>query len=144
MNLSAKTIGPSREAESSSIGLSGAKSAGPSCLHLRKLPIPPSLNNSFYNNGHGGRSKSSFYTAWRTACGWEAVKQKRDAIQGPVSIAIKIEDGGSRADLDNLAKGPIDLLVTLRLIDGDTRKTVRKVSLEWADVEGMEIEVRSV
>ena len=51
-----------------------------------------------------------------------------------------VEEGASRADLDNLAKAPIDLLCDLQLIEGDHRDVIREVHLRWGGVEGMRID----
>ena len=117
--------------------------AGPRApLLLTKLPVPPAANNLFFNDGHGGRGKSQRYRAWRVAAGWQVRLQAPRRVRGPVAISITVEDGASRADLDNLAKAPIDLLCELHLIEGDHREVIREVTLRWGAVEGLSIEVR--
>ena len=113
-------------------------------LTLSKLPVPPAANNLFFNAQGGGRSRSARYRAWRAAAGWQARLQNPVRVRGPVAISIVVEEGASRADLDNLAKAPIDLLCDLQLIEGDHREVIREVNLRWGGVEGMRIEVRPV
>ena len=45
-------------------------------------------------------------------------------------------------DLGNLEKAATDLLVTYGMIDGDDRKTVRQITMKWADVVLCDIVVR--
>jgi Holliday junction resolvase RusA-like endonuclease len=111
-------------------------------LTLNKLPMPPAANNLFFNAQGGGRGRSTRYRAWRAAAGWQARLQNPVRVRGPVSISITVEEGASRADLDNLAKAPIDLLCDLQLIEGDHREVIREVHLHWGGVEGLRIEVR--
>ena len=111
-------------------------------MTLSKLPVPPATNNLFFNAKGGGRSRSARYRAWRAAAGWQARLQNPRRVRGPVAISITVEEGASRADLDNLAKAPIDLLCELQLIEGDHREVIREVHLRWGAVEGMRIDVR--
>jgi len=108
-------------------------------LVLRDLPAPPAANNPFKTRW-GARSER--YRAWRNAAAWQARLQSPRRIRGPVAITITVPDG-SRADLDNLAKAPIDLLCDLNLIEGDHREVIREVNLRWAASAGLSIEVRS-
>ena len=108
-------------------------------LLLRDLPAPPA-DNLFFNAARG-RSRSERYRAWRSAAGWQARLQNPRRVRGPVAISITVEEG-SRADLDNLAKAPIDLLCELNLIEGDHRDVIREVNLRWGAGPGLSIEVR--
>jgi crossover junction endodeoxyribonuclease RusA len=97
------------------------------------LPFPPSTNGLFANVAGKGRIRSDRYRQWANAAGWELKSQKPKKVSGPVSIAIYVEEKRDRKrDIDNLAKGPLDLLVSHRIIDGDDIKTIRRVSLEWS------------
>lgn len=111
-------------------------------LVLQNLPFPPALNNIFASTPHG-RVKSDRYRTWRNAATWEIRLQKPRRVPGPVSIVFVLQDGGSRADLDDLAKAPIDLLCDLHLIDGDGPSVIREVTLRWGAIAGLRIEVRS-
>jgi len=91
------------------------------------LPRPPSANNLFVNVGRK-RVTSKRYNAWQTEAGWELQRQRPGRIAGEweIDIALPI---GTVADLDNLAKPILDLLVAHRVVDDDkfcTRLTVAK------------------
>jgi crossover junction endodeoxyribonuclease RusA len=111
-------------------------------LTLSGLPLPPAANNLFFNAQGGGRVRSERYRAWRAEAGWKVRLQNPRRVRGPVAISIVVEEGASRADLDNLAKAPIDLLCELQLIEGDHPEIIREVNLRWGAVEGLRIEVR--
>lgn len=108
-----------------------------------RLPFPPSLNNLFCNVRGRGRVPSARYERWRKSATQAMWGQRMVYLSGPVKISILFEDN-SRADLDNLGKGIIDHLVHHHLIDGDGRKTVRKVTLEWGDVKGAVVTVTKI
>ena len=94
-----------------------------------KIPKPPSTNNLFVNSPQTrGRFPSPEYKAWRIAAAQAVSAQRPPTFRGPVSVALAIEHG-NRADLDNLAKAPLDLMVELRVIRGDGPKIVREVSI---------------
>jgi len=113
-----------------------------STLTLTKLPVPPAANNLFFNNSASGRTRSARYRAWRSTAGWLVRLQNPRRVRGPVAITITVEEGASRADLDNLAKAPIDLLCELQLIEGDHRDVIREVNLRWGGTQGLRIDVR--
>lgn len=111
---------------------------------LTKIPVPPSLNNLFANvkgERGGGRTLTDRYKTWRNAAGWVVNSQRPNPVRGPVNLTIVIEDGGSRADLDNLIKPLADLLVAHALIDGDHSAIVRRIEIEWGEVEGCFVKV---
>jgi crossover junction endodeoxyribonuclease RusA len=89
-----------------------------------------------------GRVKTSEYRAWRIEAGWMLKMAKQQPISGPVSISYEIEDKG-RADLGNLEKAITDLLVSHGMIEGDNREVVRRIAMEWAQVEGVRVTVQS-
>ncbi len=104
------------------------------------LPIPPTLNNLFYNRCGGGRGKSTRYMTWIRAAGWRIKEQRPVAVLGPVSIVLTFQHpGNKKKDLDNLAKAPLDLLVLHRLIDDDSQ--VQELTLRWADIKDMQVEI---
>lgn len=107
------------------------------------LPFPPSLNNLFVNVRGKGRVPSVRYKNWRERATQAMWGQRMIAFSGPVEIHIVYEDAG-QADLDNLSKGLIDHLVHHRLIYDDSRKIVRKVTLEWGHVKGAVVTVTKI
>lgn len=120
------------------------------------LPMPPSVNELFFNvsavqrtaataKGRSlpGRLKSEKYRSWLNHAGWELKAARQQAIHGPVAIAYLVSDRG-RCDIGNLEKATTDLLVRHGLIDGDGRKIVRKIAMEWSsEVEGCRVTVRA-
>lgn len=106
------------------------------------LDVPPSVNNLFFNlKGGKGRARTVEYMNWQLKAGWQIQVARQKPISGPVEITYRIIDAG-HADLGNLEKAATDLLVKHRLIDGDDRKTVRKITMEWApDVLGCHVVV---
>ena len=112
-------------------------------IFLTGLPIPPSLNNAYVNVPGRGRVPSVPLTKWRRSCGFMINAKRPSPVLGPVHLSYTFEDGGSRADIGNLEKAATDLLVELRLIEGDSPKFVRSIHLQWGSVDGMQIEVRA-
>lgn len=110
---------------------------------LTGLPIPPSVNNLFFNLPGGGRRKSERYMTWRNAAGWDVRAQKAKRVRGPVYLTYFFEEGATKADLGNLEKAATDLLVDLNIIDGDGPEIVRGITLLWGTEPGMRVEVRS-
>lgn len=105
------------------------------------IPSPPSVNMLFRNVPGKGRVKTKRYLTWQRAAQNEILSQKPEYIPGPVSIEIVCRRN-TRADIDNLAKGPIDLLVSAGVIDDD--RNVERLSICWGDVEGARISISSV
>lgn len=119
------------------------------------VPVPPSVNELFFNTTVAqraaasvkgkslpGRLKSSKYRSWLNHAGWELKAARQQPISGPVAVAYLVPDKGG-CDLGNLEKATTDLLVRHGLIDGDGRKVVRKIAMEWsAEVESVRVTVR--
>lgn len=106
------------------------------------LPLPPSTNELFFNLPKGGRAKTRAYESWIEEAGWELKRQKQKPVKGRVSIEYLVsEDTG--CDLGNLEKAATDLLVTHNLIEGDSRKIVREITMRWrAGMTGIQVLVR--
>lgn len=104
------------------------------------LPDPPSSNNLFLNVRGRGRILTEKYRQWRDDAGWMLRSQKWFSIAGQVHFAMLVPDRGNR-DLDNTVKAVLDLLKTHEAIQGDGRKFVRKITLEWADISDARVTV---
>ena len=103
------------------------------------LPVPPSVNSLTFNR-RGGRTKTKRYTDWITEAGWEIHKQKPPKIRGPVQVDIEVENGATRADIDNLIKPLLDVCVSHKLIENDSPKFVKGVSIALRDgIHGCQI-----
>lgn len=69
--------------------------------------------------------------------------QKPKAIKGPVSVEYQVEDK-DRGDLANYEKAVTDLLVYHGMIEGDGREVVRRIAMDWAQIEGVRVTVKGM
>lgn len=85
-----------------------------------RLPVPPSTNNLFVNVRRGGRILSPAYRAWRAHAG-QILNLARIQPFGtaPVQIGLMVPRKPTSRDIDNFAKGPLDLLVAHKIIADD-------------------------
>lgn len=114
-------------------------------LELHGLAIPPSVNELFANVPGRGRVKSERYKGWKNAVGWDVKAQlKGRRVSGPVHLSYRFGEQSTRADLGNLEKAATDMLVDLQVIDGDDKKVVRRISLEWCDAPGFSVRIEPV
>jgi crossover junction endodeoxyribonuclease RusA len=104
------------------------------------LPVCPSLNNLFLNVKGRGRVKSPRYKAWLEQAGYALNRYVFTPVHGPVHVTICVPDK-CRSDLDNLAKGPLDLLVSRGWIDDD--RNVKSLHMIRDCGEDMRIDVRA-
>ena len=108
------------------------------------LPMPPTTNTLFYNAGRLGRIRTKEYDAWIKEAGWKLASQRPRQVTGRVSIIIEVSDAESTDtwDVANREKAAVDLLVTHRIIPGDSKRWVREITMRWADVAGVRITIR--
>ena len=85
-----------------------------------EVPVPPSLNNAFFNRRQGGRVKTPAYRKWLDAAGWEIKAQVPAAsrVAGPFIVSINFPSF-MNGDIDNRVKGIVDALVTSGRVDDD-------------------------
>ena len=109
------------------------------------FPYPISVNALYRNVPGVGRVKTERYKTWARAAGNEILTQKREKISGPVEIRITIaRKKGNNIDIDNGAKGIIDLLAAtaekggMSLIDDD--RNVQRLTIEWGDETAIEVD----
>jgi Holliday junction resolvase RusA-like endonuclease len=113
-----------------------SESAG---MTVYNIPLPPSVNNLYFNLSRGGRAKTERYRNWIASARWSLLAQKARPIVGQVRLTILVNHK-SRADLENHAKATIDLLVAHGILEDDCKKFVRGISLEWSpEVEGVRV-----
>jgi Holliday junction resolvase RusA-like endonuclease len=105
------------------------------------LPVaPPSLNNLFVN-GKKGRFKSPEYKAWQVRSMLHLRKQAGWHVPGAIEIKLAFNRHQTRADLDNLIKPTLDLLMAAGRISDD--RNVRRIEAAFLpDAIGTRIEIR--
>lgn len=106
------------------------------------LPLPPSVNNLYFNAPHGGRVKTERYRKWIEAGRWSLLAQRARPIAGQVNLEILVSDK-SRADLENHAKATVDLFVAHGVIEDDCKAYVRGISLKWSpEIDGVRVTIK--
>lgn len=80
---------------------------------------PPSLNHAFINAGKAGRIKSPIYRGWQTMAHLELRRQSGWHVPGRIKVYLHFNRAETRADLDNLIKPVLDLLVAAGRIADD-------------------------
>lgn len=105
------------------------------------LPMPPSTNSLF--PGQRRRYRSAEYEAWITEAGWELKRQRPPKAAGRVSLLIEVAEPKTKRaqDVTNRIKAVEDLLVSHGVIQGDDQRYVRRVTAEWADIEGVRVTI---
>ncbi len=106
------------------------------------LPMPPTTNNLFAGNGRR-RYRTEKYVAWTQEAGWELARQRPAPVLGKVSLLIEVGEPKTerQMDLANREKATVDLLVEHRIIQGDSQRYVRRLAMEWADIDGVRITI---
>jgi crossover junction endodeoxyribonuclease RusA len=102
------------------------------------IPFPPSVNSMYLNVRGKGRVKTPEYREWIAVASMLVAAQNPVPPKGRAFIRIKIDDT-RQGDADGRIKAAVDLLVRCGILQDDRKKYVRKVSIEWAKVEGCEI-----
>lgn len=90
------------------------------------IPVPPSANTLWKNVAGGGRRRTGGYNSWYEEAGWTINTQKAGKIRGPYQISIRVPMD-ARADIDNLVKPIVDLLVKMGVTSDD--KMLQAVSI---------------
>lgn len=106
---------------------------------FRLSELPPSVNNLHINVRGKGRSRTTAYRMWAKSSCWELLEQRPGRLDGPVAVVLEV--GPGRSDLDNMAKGVLDLLVAHRIIVDDGPAFVRELTLRRVVGHGIRIAV---
>jgi|SRR6185437_6965617 len=85
------------------------------------IPVPPSLNNAFFNRPRKGRTKTTEYKNWLEAAAWEIRSQRVPVIAGEVKVSLLIRRPNKSSDLDNRLKGCLDAMQKAGVIENDNR-----------------------
>jgi len=98
------------------------------------IPVPPSVNRT----RRVDRSASRLVSNWHAKADAEIMSsgQYKIARRGrrtdrPCEIAVILCEKKCRLDPDNPLKAAIDYLRRIELIENDTGKHVRKITVEW-------------
>ena len=83
-----------------------------------ELPIPPSLNNAYFNSPGRGRLKSQAHRMWKEEAGWLIKIAKPGRITGRYHFKIFVSEE-DRGDVSNRGKLAEDLCVKLGVIPDD-------------------------
>jgi Holliday junction resolvase RusA-like endonuclease len=99
------------------------------------LPIPPTTNSLFANVKGVGRVRTKKYRSWCEMAGADLFTQKVSGT-APVPCCVSIIVVGGKGfnenrDLDNCAKGVLDLLVSQGILEGDSVKHVTTLMLHY-------------
>ena len=106
------------------------------------LPMPPTTNNLFAGNGKR-RYRTAKYKSWAKEAGLMLMLQQPPQYRGQVCVHLFVGEPKNERDMDlaNREKAAIDLLVEHQIIQGDGRKYVRRIIMDWAAIEGIEIKI---
>lgn len=99
---------------------------------LTLTALPPSVNAIWRHTRGGKMYRTSQYMGFLRAEEWNLVPQLKaqHKFVGPVFITVAMRRPRSNADLDNRAKGTLDLLQHVQAIDDD--KNVMGLNLFWS------------
>lgn len=100
---------------------------------------PPSLNNIFVNVKRRGRIKSDVYKGWLVRAHFQLRKQTGWHVPGKIRVRMTYSRAETRADLDNLQKPILDLLVQAGRIADD--RNVVEIRAAFGPVKGTLIEL---
>ena len=99
---------------------------------LTLTALPPSVNAIWRHTRGGKMYRTSQYMTFLRGEEWNLVPQLKTQHKfvGPVFITIAMRRPRSNADLDNRAKGTLDLLQHVKAIDDD--RNVMGLNLYWS------------
>jgi Holliday junction resolvase RusA-like endonuclease len=99
---------------------------------LTLTALPPSVNAIWRHTSGGKMYRTTQYMTFLRGEEWNLVPQLKTQHKfvGPVFITIAMRRPRSNADLDNRAKGTLDLLQHVKAIDDD--KNVMGLNLYWS------------
>ena len=99
---------------------------------LTLTSLPPSVN-AIWRHTRGGRTyRTAEYMVFLRAEEWNLAPQLKTQhrFTGPIYLTVAMRRPRSNADLDNRAKGILDLLQHVKAIDDD--KNVMGLNLFWS------------
>lgn len=104
----------------------------PMKTRLRLDHLPPSVNAIWRFTKGGKMYRTLQYMTWRNGEAWNVTAQlaKQHRFTGLVFLTVAMKRPRSNADLDNRAKGILDLLAHVGAINND--KDVMGLNLFWS------------
>lgn len=102
--------------------------------------MPPSLNNAFINVRRGGRIKSPQYATWLQLARLQLKCNGPWHVPGKVRVNLRFNRAGTRADLDNLQKPVLDLLVASGRMEDD--RNVVEITSRFMDLGKNAVRIR--
>jgi Holliday junction resolvase RusA-like endonuclease len=105
-------------------------------VYVLNLPVPPSVNRIWRNNGVNGTvSRAPVYKSWIKEAGMALVLdgalRGRRTIAGRFTAMIEIQRGAAQGDLDNRTKALFDLAQSMLFISND--KHLEAYTVRWVD-----------
>lgn len=99
---------------------------------LTLASLPPSVNSIWRHTRGGKMYRTADYMSFLRSEEWSLIPQLKSQhkFTGPVFVTIAMRRPRSNADLDNRAKGTLDLLQHVAAIDDD--KNVMGLNLYWS------------
>lgn len=103
-------------------------------MTLLHLPFPPPLSACFTNAPKRGRVPTKRYKDWQAEALHEIKAQKVKPVAGHVSVFVRLVAPDKRArDGDNLLKATLDTIKKAGLIEDDSNRFVRRLSVAWSE-----------
>ena len=105
--------------------------------------MPPTTNNLFAGNGRI-RYRTKQYLTWKKEAGQILAVQRPAKLLGEVSIMIEVGEPKTKRQMDlaNREKASIDLLVEHGVIEGDSQRYLRRIIMQWANIDGIRLSVK--
>lgn len=102
------------------------------------LPFPPSVNDMYVK----GRIISGDYRAWIAEALYKLNRQAPRPFPGRAIVYIDL-DNKRRGDCDNRAKPVLDVLVRRGVLQNDSKKHVKRVSIGWEAITGCRVRLEA-
>jgi hypothetical protein len=116
------------------------KERAPITLHL---PFPPSANTLFLNVSRASRIPTPTHQSWRAAAANAILRSRSRRMNGPVEIFMVFQERAGRRDIAIAANVCLEFLAAKGVIETEDSRVVRRLTLQWGDVPGAMIEIRS-
>ena len=97
-----------------------------------RLPFPISVNNRLTKAKGGRVILSEPYRGWKKTAAQEIMAQRVRPVLGEVTVLIELVAPDARKrDADNTLKCVLDALVTSHVIEDDSNRIVKSITVDW-------------